>query len=108
MAALSDAKWMSGHCWDMAIALHVHTQLPLFGLFDAGGSCHHAFVWDDSRQLGIDARGTLPLAREKIEGPSGFLGRAVDTTELASAWRYAKKMRLTAGWDAARIGQETK
>jgi hypothetical protein len=110
---IQEKKWMRGHCWDMAIALHEKTKLPIYGLFDKRGDCHHAFVWDESISVGIDARGALmmsglragcagqeskPLARDDIEKIGGFLGRALAPQEINVAWTYAKKMKLVDQW----------
>lgn len=116
----SDQNWLGGYCWDMAIALHETTKLPLYGLFDEDGTCHHAYVWDDRFERGIDGRGMLsldgligggrrgkcagtipkPLEREAIEGPGGWLGRPIHEEEVKVAVRFIKKMKLLAEWKA--------
>lgn len=96
--------------------LHLRTALPLRGLFDADGTCHHAFVWDAMLEQGIDARGmqpleqlkrgcrgqeVRPLSRSAIEKPGGWLGRELDKTEIGAAWRYIKSRGVLDKWEAA-------
>lgn len=115
MAAMNE--WMRGKCWDMAVALHEKTSLPLYGLFDQHGGCHHAFVLDAELNMGLDARGTMPvdrlkrgcagqevrpLAREAIEQAGGYLGRPLDKQELQAAWRYAKRIQVVESWESKR------
>jgi hypothetical protein len=97
----------------MAICLQTKTGLPLHGLHDAKGLCHHAFVYDAVLDMGIDARGTLtidamrrgcggqemrPLDINDIERVGGYLGRPLDPAELRAAERYARSAGLVQGW----------
>lgn len=75
------APWMRGRCWDMAVALGELTQLPLHGLFDDRGDCHHAFVMTaDGR--GIDWCGIQPIA-QLAKGCKGQIVRAITTVDVA-------------------------
>lgn len=101
--------WMRGRCWDMAIVLSQELGLPLAGLFDANGDCHHAFALDEHTGEGVDARGRMCLAalskgcggalvrsltREDIEKPGGWLGRPLDGSEYREALRFARATHL--------------
>jgi hypothetical protein len=98
-------EWTGGRCWDMALALRDLTGLPLMGLFDDVGCCHHAFVWDESRKVGLDARGALPLdalrrgcrgqemrpvSDGEVTGPGGWLGRELAPEEFDEAAAFAR------------------
>ena len=76
----SRSEFMAGRCYDMAVALHQVTGLPMHGLFGDGG-CHHAFVWDEGRGIGIDARGVsgLDLLRRGCRGQEA---RPMDTEDI--------------------------
>ena len=62
MENILSSKWMRGRCFDLAIQLNKKTKLPIYGLFDLSGNCHHAFVFDEKKGLGIDARGLQPIS----------------------------------------------
>lgn len=91
-------EWMRGKCWDMAVALHRSTKLPLYGLFDANGQCHHAFVMTPNGR-GIDARGTQSVERLKagcagqeprpmtLEDVAKWVGRGLAAAEINAARR---------------------
>ena len=103
-------EWMRGRCFDMAVALHRITGLPMYGLFDdgdgspaEGGDCHHAFVYDAESGMGIDARGEATLA-DLSRGCAGTIprpidlsvitkgvGRPLDPGEVSEAARWARK-----------------
>lgn len=57
----SEEDLIAGGCYGLAIVLHEKTGLPLHGLFDASGACHHAFVHDETTGIAYDARGGVSL-----------------------------------------------
>lgn len=98
-------KWMRGMCWDVAIVLSQELGLPMMGLYDQHGSCHHAFVLDAENDIAIDARGRIPLQSVKlnctgqdirplllqdIEKVGGWLGRPLAPEEYKEALKFVK------------------
>jgi hypothetical protein len=65
----------------MALVLAQKTQLPIWGLFDEVGLCHHAFVFDEGLNLGIDARGILSIEKLKI-GCKGQTPKPLELVDL--------------------------
>lgn len=55
-------RYMRGKCWSLAIELARHTGLPLWGLVDARGDIHHAFVADSDKRVAFDIRGEVHLS----------------------------------------------
>lgn len=88
---------MRGKCWDMAVALHRVTKLPIQGLYDAEGTCHHAFVLTQDGQ-GLDARGLQPI--EKLK--EGCAGQEVRSMDLADIARWVGRGLTPAEVNAAR------
>lgn len=58
----TEGDLMASGCYGLAIVLHEKTGLPLWGLFDDKGACHHAFVYDADTDIAYDARGGLSLS----------------------------------------------
>lgn len=82
----------------MAVALHRATRLPICGLYDAHGDCHHVFVMaQDGR--GIDARGLQSVEKLKagctgqelrpmcVEDVAKWVGRELSAAEVRAARR---------------------
>lgn len=73
--------WMRGRCWDMAVALHELTALPMAGLFDDRGDCHHAFVQTTDGR-GLDWCGLRPIQRLSA-GCKGQIVKPISREDIA-------------------------
>ena len=50
-----------GDCSLLANVVADMLKLPTYGIFDKGGTMHHVFVYDSSRDQAIDCRGRIPI-----------------------------------------------
>ena len=75
--------YLRGRCYALALALHRDTGAPLWGIFNADNTMHHAFVVQKDG-LAVDARGirTVERIREdsRVEKPTY---RPVTVAEVA-------------------------
>ena len=59
-----------GDCSLLANVVADMLELPTYGIFDKGGTMHHVFVYDSSRDQAIDCRGRMP-AEDVVQNISG-------------------------------------
>ena len=60
--------YTDGLCWNLAVALHEMTGLPVWVVCEEDGSECHAFVFNKSTSTAYDIRGSLSIS-EVINGP---------------------------------------